>query len=202
MKKIFFVLLLGLGSVRFAFSAEQIITATPNPQSLNPNQIVNLSINYSTANPTDATLTGLGLRLHWNSQQLTLNSISQILATGLLTQGNIEADTQDFDHDPATDQFIQVAWADVTGQWPNQANVQLYNVQWTTQAQYTGTTVRFSASSTAAGYTLQATPVIFTLNGGGNPPPATQPIPVLPWPLIPVLALLLGGIGGLSLRQR
>lgn len=179
--------------VQAASAAEQVITVAPAAPALTPNNPINLTVSYTTANPVDSTLTGLGLRVHWNSSQVSFNGLNSVLATGFLAQGTVEADSSDFDGDPTTDQYLQVAWADVAGQWPGSVSATLYTLSLTTTPAYTGTTVRFSASSTAAGYTLSAAPVTLTL--AGNPPPvAATPVPLLPWPLLSLLSALFAGI--------
>ena len=42
-----------------------------------------------------------------------------MLPVGFVQQQAPADDTADYDHDATTDKFVLVAWADVTGNWPN-----------------------------------------------------------------------------------
>ena len=136
----------------------QVITTNPSTLTATSNSPVNFSVHYATAEPSDETLTGLGLRLHFNSEDLTFNNTSQVLQTGLFGQPQVQADTSDFDGDANTDRFLLVSWTDFTGNWPGEGNTPatLYNANFTTSASFTTTDLNFSASSTAAGFELDA----------------------------------------------
>jgi hypothetical protein len=148
---------------RQLLSGSQIITPVPASQTAAAGSAVSIEVQYSTSD-NDNTLTGLGLRMHYDSSKLTLNNLTGVLQTALIGQGSPQEDTGDFDGDPATDRFVLVSWADMMGNWPNAAlPVGLYTANFTTSPSLSGSTVvRFSASSTAAGYTLQATPATVT----------------------------------------
>ena len=63
----------------------------------------------------DNPLTGLGLRrFPYDSQVLTFNSFSDVLQTGLFQE-----QTQPTAVGPSTEKYVQIAWADITGNWPN-----------------------------------------------------------------------------------
>jgi hypothetical protein len=65
--------------------------------------------------PQDDGLTGLGLRVHYDSSKLSFDQVSETLAFGRLFNPALvapEADDSDFDGDPATDRFISLAWVD------------------------------------------------------------------------------------------
>jgi hypothetical protein len=72
-------------------------------------------------------------------------------------------DTHDEDGDPATDKYVAIGWADIGGNWPNLAlPVQLFVGNFTLAgglANGDQRIVRFTASSTAAGYTFEARPL-------------------------------------------
>src|SRR3990172_9605745 len=139
--------------------ATEVIRPTPVSQSAGPSSPVGIDVMYSTADPADETLTGLGLRLHFSSAQLTFGSLSNVLATGLIIQGSPQADTSNFDGDGSTNMFVNVAWADFSGNWPGNGTtpLRLYTANCTTSAGFTGSTaLNFSASSLAAGRTLDA----------------------------------------------
>ena len=52
---------------------------------------------------------------------MTFNSLSNVLQTGLVSKQTPVDDTADLDGDASTDKYILVAWADLAGNWPNQA---------------------------------------------------------------------------------
>lgn len=167
------LLLVLLSVTTFSISAlaqEQVITTNPASTTVGQNEAVSIEVMYSTANPADDTLTGLGLRLHFDSSQLALQDLSDVLATSLLVQGIAEADASDFDGDSTTDMFINVAWTDVDGGWPGAAEVVLYSANFTSSADFNGSTkVNFSSPSTAAGRTLEATSAVISLTGSDLP---------------------------------
>ena len=151
-----------------AFAQEQVITPNPANSTAGTNEAVSIDVIYSTANPVDETLTGLGLRLHWDSSKLTFVDLTGVLSTNLLVQGTPEPDSANDDGDPATDTLVNVAWTDFGGNWPGAGTTPatLYTANFTTAANFSGsTTVNFSASSTAARRTLDATSATISAEG-------------------------------------
>jgi hypothetical protein len=101
---------------------------------------------------TDAAATGLGLRIHYDSSQLSVNGISSVLQSDLVFAYDTPSlDSQDFDNDADTDQYIDLAWATVDGDWPGFAPVNLVTVSFL-DAILEETTINFSASSYAVGF--------------------------------------------------
>jgi len=152
----------------------QIITPVPQSQFASASEAVSIDVQYST-DPANTETTGLGLRLHWDSSSLSLDSLENVLADDLLAEGEATPDTDDFDNDPTTDSFILVSWADLTGgSWPNDVEtlpVSLYTANFTTAddfAEDSTTTVNFSASSTTPGFQLR--PTSATIAAGEEPP--------------------------------
>jgi hypothetical protein len=149
----------------------QTITSTLSVAELSAGQSADLVVSY---NGTDADggaayATGLGLRLHFNSSVLEMGDTSQKLFTGALPF-QIKDDTSDFDGDASTDKYFLTSWAEtVTGEgWPAYQDQQtgemtyidmpaeLYTVPLTAINEFNGSILKFTASSTAAGYTLSA----------------------------------------------
>ncbi len=155
--------------------AAEVQRATPIPESQTPGAgaAVHIDVQYTTsdANPR---LTGLGLRIHFDSSTLIYAAPSHVLATGLLGQQEPQPDTFNADGDSSTDRFVLVSWADIAGNWPGTVPARLLTLNFTTASTFTGTTtVRFTATSTAAGYTFAATPATVTASSS---PPLTPPI--------------------------
>ena len=163
-------LVLGL-ALSAARGAEQVVTAEPGHRLAVAGESVSLSVRYSSANPCSDRLTGLGLRIHWDSARLDLVGLTDLLATGFVAQGPAEDDLGDADGDPTTDKRLLVAWADPDADWPGQGcnPLTLVSAHFRTRADFSGSTsVGFSATSTAAGYSLSATPSLIVSDRDGD----------------------------------
>jgi len=155
----------------FAFAGEQTVAPTPASLPVPPAQALAFAVGYQSANPCTGSVTGLGLRMHWDSSKLVLVSLTGVLRTALVAQGPTEDDTADLDGDPATDRLVHLAWADIDGAWPGGgcAKINLFTANLRSLQGLSRTSaVRFSASSTAAGFTLSATPVVIALDSDGD----------------------------------
>jgi hypothetical protein len=143
---------------------QQIVTPSKTSISASPGTDVSFDINYSTT-PSDPTLSGLGLRMYYNSSLLTFNGLSNVLANGKISQEAPQPDTNDSDGDPTTDMYVLVGWADMNQNWPAAQSQRLYTADFTLNSAATSAThVNFGASSTAAGWTFASTPVTVTPN--------------------------------------
>jgi hypothetical protein len=160
----------------------QTVSGTASSLSVLAGHGFSVGVQYTTSD-NDNTLTGLGLRIHYNSSLLTFSGLSNVLQAGFIQQSGPIADTADYDHDPATDKYVLVSWADINGKWPNQGlPVSLLTSGFTLApgvAAGTQTTIRFTASSTAAGYNFQSQSITVTaqtvnldIDGSGGPPDA------------------------------
>ncbi len=153
-------------------TGSQIVTPSQTSISATPGGDVTFDVNYST-NPSDPALSGLGLRMYYNSSQLTFNGLSNVLANGEITQETPQDDTDDGDGDPSTDKYVLVGWADLSQNWPGAATQRLYTADFTlNSAASAATHVNFGASS-PAGWTFASTPVTVTPN-------TTPPVPAGP----------------------
>ena len=171
----------GAGSVWNCSNRERLLSAAGNLQVVTPNPLVqtaaagdtvDIGVEYAT-DPSDATLTGLGLRMHFDSSALTFAGLSDVLATGLVQQ-QVQDDAADFDGDPATDRFVLIAWQDfAAGQWPGQIPATLFTAEFLASPTAAGSTaVHFTSSSTAAGWTLDATSATVDFLAANDPPAA------------------------------
>jgi len=151
----------------------QVITLDPPTQTVSPGDPVSITVTYSTAEPVDETLLGLGLRIHYDSSMLTWTTFSDVFAFGKIGEDSSPYnDVADFDGDPSTDKYLTIAWADLLGQWPGEGTttLDLYTANFTASPSFTSgsTTVNFSASSTTVGYSLDAKSAI--INADNEPP--------------------------------
>jgi hypothetical protein len=155
------------------------INLEPNPitQAASPNQVVSFQLDYQ--HTGTAASNGLGLRIHYDSRQLrpgeagadgqfgTADDIANLtnlisVPTSTLFQGiQDQPDTQNFDNNTGTDRFVLIAWADLQGAFPK-GPAALFIANWTTTANFTGTTINFTKSSPATP-PLNATSAQFTL---------------------------------------
>ena len=75
------------------------------------------TISYDSLEPETS---GLGLRVHYDSAALTLNTISDALSADLIfTNGQPTLDADDLDANANTDTFVDAGWASLYGNWPN-----------------------------------------------------------------------------------
>jgi hypothetical protein len=141
----------------------QIVTPSPVSQSAAVGTSFSFDAIY-TNDPLDETLTGLGLRLHFDSTQVQFDGLTNVLQTSLFLSPSVSADTDDFDSNPATDMFVSLAWTDFGGNWPGVGNLPttLYTANFTALAIGTAT-MNFSDSDTAGGYVLDATSAEVTI---------------------------------------
>jgi hypothetical protein len=136
----------------------QIVTPSPSTQSIYPGQPLAFDVNYNTST-SDATLTGLGLRIHYNSSRLSYDSLSSVFGSPTQLEPPT-SDTGNYDGDASTDKYVLVTWADIGGEWPGSVPVRLFTANFDAVAGATGTSyLRFSAASTAGGYSLASTPL-------------------------------------------
>ncbi|MGK7903901.1 MAG: hypothetical protein AB4352_21345 [Hormoscilla sp.] len=120
-------------------------------------------VNYST-NPESLASTGLGLRMHWDSSQISLiaEGLTNTLTEGEQPTGTPQPDTQNLDGDPNTDFYIVKAWADAGGNWPQEepgASERLFTANLITRNTLTETSINFTSSSIVDGVDFVASSV-------------------------------------------
>jgi hypothetical protein len=121
---------------------------------------------YYDTSDNNETLTGLGLRIHYDSSKLTWNEFSDVLSTAKTAEDLVPADdTMDYDNDPSTDKYLGIAWFDPSENWPGATlPVKLYAVSFTAAEgldENDVTLIRISASDNAVSYSLFSTPAVF-----------------------------------------
>ena len=142
-----------------AYAQVQSVTGTLSVAELSAGQSTDLTVTYQATD--DAKVTGLGLRLHYDSSVLEMGDYADRLRESA-QPFQIKDDTSDFDGDAKTDKYFLTSWADTSGDgWPyDEAQpATLYSVPLTAISGFNGSTLKFTASSTAAGYTLEAADV-------------------------------------------
>jgi hypothetical protein len=119
----------------------------------------NMDVNYFTSNGNQ-NLSGLELRIHYDSNMLTWNGFSDVLDEGLTSQDTAPQDdtAADYDNDPSTDRYLTIVWSG--GDWPGVPCTQaspagLYVVDFTVAAGLTdGDTSVINFSVPSSDYTF------------------------------------------------
>ena len=162
---------------RRLLSAVQIVSAVPPVQSVPAGASFDVSARYDTSDG-DATLGGLGLRLHFDAGRVTLDELTDVLGNGLLARGQVpQADTDDLDADPATDSVVLIIWFDFTTNWPGNVPTNLFTARFTAAPDLDAAThVNFSAIEAAPGYTFAMEPARIDPAVPNQPPRAVGSI--------------------------
>ena len=148
----------------YSFGQSQIISGVFSSTEISAGDTPTLTISYQATSA--AKTTGLGLRLHFDSSKLQIGGVTLNLNEAAQAVQVVD-DSSDFDGDSSTDKIILTSWGDTTGDgWPQSASqpTVLYAVPFTALSGFDGTTIKFTASSTAAGYTLSASDISLNLS--------------------------------------
>jgi hypothetical protein len=146
-----------LSSTATSEANQQIISVSQNSVG-SAGGSVQIDVTYSTSNQ-DNTTTGLGFRLHYNSNLIDISAVNSLLQKDLLVDvtGPLD-DNQDQDNDASTDQYYSVGWASLNGDWPNEAlPANVLSLQITIDSeieidQIDAIPINFSATALASGY--------------------------------------------------
>ena len=172
------LLLAGTSAAVFAGTAgDQIITPNPLTQGVAASQPVSVEINYTTS-PLNNSLTGLGLRVHFDSSKLSFDSVSDPNPlNGVQPVSGPTSDvTDDFDGDSSTDFYVILSWIDFGSGFAGSDSASLGSVNFTTDASFSmATQVNFSTSSTPPGFTLSPTSATINFDDGIVDPPIIVP---------------------------
>jgi hypothetical protein len=105
-------------------------------------------------NADDTTTTGLGLRIHFDSTQLSVASLEGVFATdNIFSSADARSDDGDDDNDSTTDKYIEITWASLYGNWPGAVPVDLATITFDIAEGATGSsTINIEKSSNAAGF--------------------------------------------------
>lgn len=117
----------------------------------------NITVSYESNQPN---LTGLGLRVHFDSSVITVDGFSNVLTNSAITTPSTLtfSDDDDLDNDSSTNAYIIANWASLFGTWPGSSPADLFTMNFTTAEpevqipEGISTKINFSASSSAAGY--------------------------------------------------
>ncbi|MDG1693400.1 MAG: hypothetical protein P8I13_00850, partial [Porticoccaceae bacterium] len=107
----------------------------------------------------NANLTGLGLRVHFDSTVLTYIDFADQFATGFVTASGVTVEGttgDDVDANADTDRYVSFSWASFTGlDWPGALTQDLVTVNFSVaDDDLESTLIGFSSSSSPAGYSF------------------------------------------------
>jgi len=110
-----------------------------------------ISINYSTTDSKKTT--GVGFRLHFDSSKVGIKDITLALEESNLGV-QLMADDEDVDGNPATDFYVNAAWVDLSGFWPESDSmpVNLYQLDYDALVSSAIDLFTVTSTSTAVGY--------------------------------------------------
>jgi hypothetical protein len=152
----------------------QVALTDPVDPYANTGETFDMDVNYFQTDGAQ-NLSGLALRIHYDSTKLTWSGFSNVLATGLSSQDSVPQDDtiQDYDGDPTTDKYVTVTWSG--GNWPNvtcteETPARLYTISFTTAdglAEDTTSGINFSvAASDGAFYSAPVTFEVYYFQKG------------------------------------
>ena len=103
----------------------------------------------------DDTVTGLGLSIHYSSDQLNNLVTNDRLEQDLIAYDDGIMDSPDNDGDSSTDMVISYGWTSLNGNWPGQEEVNLVTLEFTKESDaQIDYIINYTSSSNAAGYEL------------------------------------------------
>ena len=140
-----------------AMLAAQIVTPIISDTPLIMGQQLVVTLTYDVQAPAANAPIGLGLRLHYDSNVLQFDSLSNVLQDGFSTSEDRLEDVND--GNIRTDRIVNVLWLKLAGDWPNDSlPASLLTAQFTALASVDSSAVNFTAE-TSPGYGFTSTSV-------------------------------------------
>ncbi|SFV89487.1 OmpA-like transmembrane domain protein [hydrothermal vent metagenome] len=138
-----------------------------NNKKINSGQNISLFVKYKTSD-NDNTVSGLGMRIHYDASKLEQISITDIFGTPIGISSESENDgLTDYDNDSSTNRYYGIAWASVNSNWPNQRlPLDLFKFNFKVKDGLSvgeQTRLNFSSTSLSNGYTFQPTNSVLTV---------------------------------------
>lgn len=134
------------------------------PYFVNVGDTIHIQPEYSVTDPQFGEETGLGLRLHFSSQALAFQQLSDLFEIDSIGDSPSPLDdNQNHDNDEKTDQMLVSTWLNINAKWPGEDNLPafLYKASFTVEDKLTdATTINFTASSNDARTTFQTEPFV------------------------------------------
>ena len=146
-----------------ALGDDQMISSVVDVAAISPGDQIMIEVRYTSTNE-DLT-TGLGLNLHYDSSKLFQARISNLLDTDNIGS-QFADDLKNSDGSASTDKIFKANWANFAGNWPSgvQLPVSLFSISFIASDRFTDTTINFSRSSGAAGYSFVSSSIAIELD--------------------------------------
>jgi hypothetical protein len=159
------VLLAILAFPSLASEKIQVISFSTDTTHYFPSEEMQISVMYEASDKGLAT--GIGVRVHFDSSQVSIDSISETLRLGKVGV-QVKSDSEDYDDDPLTDQYINAAWASVNGGWPGSVAqpAPLLQILATTSDELSGTQMNITIASTDVNYISSGASLSLTSTAG------------------------------------
>jgi uncharacterized repeat protein (TIGR01451 family) len=162
-------LMIFAGGILYSLIAagNQEVAVVPSSSSPAVGDNITVAVNYNTSDGVK-TLTGIGVRVHFDSTKLTYNSYSNLFTYGNQGGVQIKDDTSNFDNDPTTDKFALIAWIDTGAQWPGSSQtlpLKLLDLAFTVKTTATAgnSNLNVTYSSKASGYGFTGTNAVLNI---------------------------------------
>ncbi|MDA7795297.1 hypothetical protein N8957_02640, partial [Porticoccaceae bacterium] len=145
---------------------KQSVSVSDSPKGM-VDSTVSVTVGYDVSD-NNASLTGLGLHVHYDSSVLTFVEFADVLSTDAIESGSVNNDTDNDDGDASTDKYVTASWASLFGNWPGTLPADLLTATFNVvnDDSVESTVINFSASSNAAGYQFDATPYTMDILSG------------------------------------
>jgi hypothetical protein len=95
----------------------QTVALFPANTILSDQSAFTLTANYSTSDNGKAN--GIGVRFHFDSSLVSLTSLENVFLTPAILNPNPTEDTNNFDNDVTTDQYVELSWTSLSSDWPD-----------------------------------------------------------------------------------
>ena len=138
----------------------QVITPSQTVIDAGASESVTFDVTYETTDPVNAKTTGLVVRMHYDSSELTpdLTAMSNSAFAGATVTDN--ADASDLDNDANTDRYVEIEIVDGTSNFPENVDlpITLLTAAFETSANFGGTSIEFTGDP-ATGFDFASAPV-------------------------------------------
>jgi hypothetical protein len=143
----------------------QVLSFSTDTTHYYPSESLEVLVDYEASDRGLAT--GIGMRVHFDSSQILIDSISNIVRQGKIGV-QVRPDSEDYDDDPLTDQYITAAWASVDGGWPGSVAqpAPLLRILATTTDEFSGTQMNITIASTDVNYVSSGVILSLTSTAG------------------------------------
>jgi hypothetical protein len=166
----------------------QRIVPVPTAQVVTAGDLATVTLVYDS---NDATTTGVGVQVHYDSVKLHLEGVSGLYANGSLGAGD-QAEISIPDEYPESDRAWVAAWVHIDGEWPGEGvelPLDLVTLRFRTRAGYESALLHITGSA-CGGCSLELTDATLELTDSGpsftpTPTPSITPTPSpLPTPTL------------------